>query len=62
MCYTLILEGFWFCLSLRTLVLVIWRPHKIKDIAAMERIQRRASKFILNDYTLDYKSRIILFF
>ena len=25
----------------------------------LERVQRRASKFILNDYSIDYKSRLI---
>ena len=37
----------------------IWRPHLIKDICLLERIQRRATKFILNDFTSDYKSRLI---
>lgn len=31
----------------------------IKDIMLLERIQRRATKYILNDYTSDYKSRLI---
>ena len=33
----------------------IWRPHLIKDILALERIQRRATKHILNDFNSDYK-------
>ena len=33
----------------------LWRPYLIKDF---ERIQRRVTKFILNDYNLDYKSRL----
>ena len=37
----------------------LWRPHYIKDICRLEKIQRRATKFILNDYTSDYKSRLI---
>ena len=37
----------------------IWRPHLLKDIAALELIQRRATKYILNDYTSDYRSRLI---
>ena len=36
----------------------IWRPHLIKDITKIENIQRRASKFILNDFLSDYKSRL----
>ena len=34
----------------------IWHPHLIKDITKTENIQRRASKFILNDFLSDYKS------
>ena len=29
---------------------VIWRPHFISDIIILEHIQRRATKYILNDY------------
>ena len=36
----------------------IWRPHKIKDILLLERVQRRATKYILDDYTSSYKSRL----
>ena len=36
----------------------IWRPCLIKDIKLFEQVQRRATKFILNDHTLDYKSRL----
>ena len=36
----------------------IWRPNLIKDITNIERIQRKATKFILNDYASDYKSRL----
>ena len=36
----------------------IWRPHQIKDMMVLERIQRRATKFILNDFHSDYKSRL----
>ena len=35
------------------------RPHLIKDITTLENVQRRATKFILNDYTSDYKSRLL---
>ena len=38
---------------------VIWRPYLIKDIKLLESIQRRSTKFILNDFTSDYKSRLI---
>ena len=31
----------------------------IKHIQQIERIQRRATKYILNDYTSDYKSRLL---
>ena len=33
----------------------LWRPYKIKDIKLFERVQRRATKFILKDYHSDYK-------
>ena len=35
----------------------IWRPHLIKDITRLEKLQRRATKFILNDFSSDYKTR-----
>ena len=31
----------------------------MKDILTIEKIQRRATKFILNDFSSDYKSRLI---
>ena len=37
----------------------IWRPHLLKDIKSLERIQRRATKFILSDRSKDYKSRLV---
>ena len=37
----------------------VWRPHLIRDIKLLERIQRRATKYILNDFVSDYKSRLI---
>ena len=43
---------------------IIWKPHFLKDIANLERIQRRATKYILNDYyrsTTNYKDRLITF-
>ena len=36
----------------------IWRPHLLKDIILLERVQKRATKYILNDYASDYKSRL----
>ena len=38
----------------------LWRPYQIKDILNLERIQCRASKYILGDYTSDYKTRLRL--
>ena len=37
----------------------LWHPYLIQDISVLERIQRRATKFILNDYISDYKTRFI---
>ena len=30
----------------------------MKDILLLEQVQRRATKFILNNYTMDYKARL----
>jgi len=38
----------------------VWQPHLLKDINNLEKIQRCATKYILNDYTNDYKSRLSL--
>ena len=38
---------------------IIWRPHLIKDIKMIEQLQRRATKFILNDYESDYYDRLL---
>jgi len=38
---------------------VLWRPFLIKDIELLEQVQRRATKYILNDYNSDYKSRLV---
>ena len=37
----------------------VWRPNQIKHIVLLERVQRRATKFILSNNTLDYKSRLM---
>ena len=37
----------------------IWRPSLIKHINTLERIQRRATKSILNDFYSTYKSRLV---
>jgi len=37
---------------------IIWRPTLIKHITLVKRIQRRATKFILNDYTSSYFNRL----
>ena len=36
----------------------LWRTQLIKDIHRLERIQRRATKYILNNYDLSYKQRL----
>ena len=36
----------------------MWRLQLIKDITLLECIQRRATKYVLNDYTSTYKSRL----
>uniref|UniRef100_A0A1X7VHC2 Reverse transcriptase domain-containing protein n=1 Tax=Amphimedon queenslandica TaxID=400682 RepID=A0A1X7VHC2_AMPQE len=36
----------------------VWYPCLIKDITAPERYQRRATKYLLNDYSSDYKTRL----
>ncbi len=37
----------------------VWRPSLIRDIKSLERIQRRATKYVLNDYTSNYKERLV---
>ena len=37
----------------------LWRPRLIKDIEILERIQRRATKYIIGNNQMDYKSRLL---
>ncbi len=37
----------------------LWFPNKILDMILLERVQRRASKYILNNYNIYYKLRLI---
>ena len=37
----------------------LWRPHLMKDILNIERVQRCATKYVLNDYVSDYKTRLL---
>ena len=37
---------------------IVWRPNLIKDITLVERIQRRPTKLILNDYNSSHFDRL----
>jgi len=37
----------------------LWKPYLLKDIESLERVQWRATKFILSDYSSDYRTRLI---
>ena len=43
-----------------SIVQQLWRPRFLKDMANLEGIQRRSTKYILNDYTTNYKDRLIV--
>ena len=36
----------------------LWRPQLLKDVFTLERVQRRATKYILNNYELPYKVQL----
>ena len=38
----------------------VWNPHLLKDIKSLKKVQRRASKFILQDCTLTYRDKLRL--
>ena len=38
---------------------VLWRPHFKVDIRHLETVQRRATRFIVNDNSMDYKERLM---
>ena len=38
---------------------ILWRPHLIQDFTKIERLPRRATNYILNDFSTDYKSHLI---
>ena len=37
----------------------IWLPYLVQDINKLEQVQHRATKFILNDYSSDYRSSLL---
>ena len=37
----------------------LWRPHLLVDIKSLESVQRRATKFIVNNPNMDYRARLI---
>ena len=45
--------------SLVTYCCQIWRPYLIKESRTLEKLQRRASKYIMGYPSLDYKQRLL---
>ena len=37
----------------------LWKPYLLKDIRQLEQLQHRATKYILNGYISNYKSRLL---
>ena len=37
----------------------VWHPYLLKDITTIKNLQRRATKFILNNYIIDYKQHLL---
>ena len=37
----------------------LWKPYLLSDIELIKKVQKRATKYILCDYTSDYKSRLM---
>ena len=37
----------------------LWKPNLLKDNELLEGVQQRATKFILSDYSSDYRTRLI---
>ena len=48
---TLVMSHFSYCS-------VLWRPSLLQDIKRLESVQRCTTKYIVNDYSCDYKTRL----
>jgi len=46
-------------ISLVWATVLLWKPYLLKDIESLERVWRRATKFILSDYSSDYRTRLM---
>uniref|UniRef100_A0A1X7TPQ0 Reverse transcriptase domain-containing protein n=1 Tax=Amphimedon queenslandica TaxID=400682 RepID=A0A1X7TPQ0_AMPQE len=38
---------------------LIWRPNLVKDFMLLERVQQKATKYILNNFVSDYRTRLM---